>query len=296
LRIGVLFNCQYRGIAAALHALLPSAEVIAVSRGGLPELVEDRRQLIATLNGCDHLVCNNVGGAGPLSVGTLQRTARRLHVLPALSFSGFHPDIVYVFREDGTPLVGPTMDYHSRIAIAAYLAGMKAAEAASLYNRLVFRRLGYLESFAGECALLTEQWARFDFFVAPLLHRWLSGGCFMYSVNHPKVLPLLDLARAACARMAVVPENPEVGAAEIEDTLRAFPTHPVFSDIAEAAGVAPEGIFRTGMNEKGNFHAFNTEEFVRADYQAFETVKRGVLFRADGVAAALAALGLAAAG
>jgi Polysaccharide biosynthesis enzyme WcbI len=292
LRIGVLFHCQYRGLAAALHALVPSAEVIAVGRGGLPEVAEERRQLIATLNACDHLISNHVEGTGPLSVASLRRTARRLHVLPALSFSGFHPDIVYVFRDDGTPLVGPTMDYHSRIAVAAYLAGLSAAETASLYNRLVFRRLGYLQSFGEECAMLTEHWARFDIDVAPLLRGWRETGCFMYSVNHPKVRPLLDMARVACARMEVVPENPWVSADDVEDTLKVFPTHPVFADIAAAAGVAPEGIFRTAINKDGNFYGFSVEEFVNESFRAFATVKRAVLYRADGVAAALAALGL----
>jgi len=290
LQIGVLFNCQYRGIAAGLQALLPSAEVIAVSRGALLGPAEERRRLIAALNACDHLVCNHVAGAGSPPPAAPKGTARQTHFLPALSFSGFHPDIVYVFREDGTPLAGPTMDYHSRIAIAAYLAGMSAADAAALYNRLVFRRLGYLDWFGQACTMLAEQWARFDIDVAPLLRRWRCAGCFMYSVNHPKVLPLLDLARVACARMALVPENPEVDAAEVEDTLMAFPTHPVFADIAEAAGVAPEGIFRSAINANGDFRVFGTEEFIQADYQAFETVKRGVLYRADGVAAALAAL------
>jgi hypothetical protein len=91
--------------------------------------------------------------------------------------------------------------------------------------------------------------------------------------------------------MGLVPDN-EVAADDLEDTLKAFPTHPVFPDIAAAAGVAPEGIFRGGMRKDGDFQAFTTEEFVVAEYQAFATVKSGVLFRADGVAAALGALGL----
>lgn len=287
MQIGVLFNCQCRGIAAGLQALLPSAEVIAVGRGELLGPAEERRRLTAALNACDHLVCNYVAGGRPKLPAAAQGTTRRMHFLPALSFSGFHPDIVYVFREDGTPLTGPTMDYHSRIAVAAYLAGMSAAEAASLYNRLVFRRLGYLDWFGQACTLLAEQWARFDIDVAPLLEGWRAAGCFMYSVNHPKVAPLLDMARLACALMEVEPENPSVTADDVEDTLKVFPTHPVFADVAAAAGVAPEGIFRSAINANGDFRVFDTEAFVAADYQAFATVKRAVLYRGDGVGAAL---------
>lgn len=275
-----------------MHALVPSAQVIAVGRGGLPEVAAERRQLIATLEACDHLISNRVEGTGRLSVELLRRTARRLHVLPVLAFSGFHPDMVYVFRDDGMPVVGPTMDYHSRIAVAAYLAGMSAAEAASLYNRLVFRRLGYLESFSKECALLTAHWAGYDIDAAPLLQGWRETGCFMHSVNHPKVAPLLDLARVACTLMEIVPENPGVSADDVDDTLKVFPIHPVFADIAQAAGVAPEGMFRTAMNQDGNFHAFGIEEFVHESYRVFGTVKRGLLYRADGVAGALEVLGL----
>ncbi len=198
--------------------------------------------------------------------------------------------MVYIFRDDGTPLVGPTMDYHSRIAIASYLLGLGAAETAALYHRLVFRRLGYLDRFATECTLLLEHWAHFSLDAAPLLRAWRESGCFMYSVNHPKARPLLDLARVACTRMAIEPEAPHITAADVPDTLEVFPTHPVFPDIAAAAGVAPEAIFRTARNGEGEFKALTPEEFARWSFEVFATVPRAVLLRVEGVREALVTL------
>jgi hypothetical protein len=294
LQIGVLYNCQHRGISAALRGLLPRAEVIDIGLGDVPATPQARRATAATLNACDHVVTYEVGRAnGPLATPALRRTARRLHAMPAIMFRGFHPDTVSVSQADGSQLVGTSMGSHSRIAVAGYLAGMNPAETALLYNRLVFRRLGYLDVFAGECALLVEYFAQFGIDAPPLLQSWLAEGCFMHSVNHPKIRVLLDLARAACAKMGVTPENPELAATDLHDALEAFPIHPVFPDIAAEAGVAPEGMFRTGMTKDGQFEALTAEQFVTQSFGSFGCVSGAVLLRTDGVRAALAALDLA---
>ncbi len=292
-QIGVLYNCQHRGITAALRALLPSAEIIDIGLALVPPTPEARRDTAAILNACDHVItCEVASVNGPLATPNLRRTARRLHAMPAITFKAFHPDSVTVTQDDGAALVGSCQGTHSRIALIGFLAGMDPAETAALYNRLVFQRLGYLDAFPTQCTLLLEYFDHFGIDGAPLLQRWLATGCFMHSGSHPKIFTLLDLARIACAKMGVEPENPAVAAADLPDALAVYPCHPVFPDIAMAAGVPPEGCFRTGIAKDGHFEILAPEQFIARSFGSFGTVSRPTLLRTEGVKAGLAALRL----
>ena len=293
MKIGVLFNCQSDGVAAALQALLPGAEVINFTGGAVKHSPERQAEVAAALHKCDHVISSGFDlRFGPLTGRVLRRTARRYHDVPAVTFTGFHPDMIYVPVEGGGPLTGPTGDYHSRLAVTGFLAGLTPAEAAAMYNRLVFQRLGYLEVFARQCVLLTEYFAKREIDATPLLRGWLAAGSFMHSVNHPKMNVLLDLARTACMKMGVTPEDAGAAADRLPDKLSAGPMHPVFPAVAAAAGVAPEGIFRNAKRLNGSYVELSPEAFVAASFAVYETIPAAALHAADGVAAALGVLGL----
>ncbi|MEJ0045412.1 MAG: WcbI family polysaccharide biosynthesis putative acetyltransferase [Rhodospirillales bacterium] len=245
MKIGVLYNCQGEGIAVSLRALLPDATIINFVAGVAGRTPRDQAETAAALNDCDHVISCDFGPAfGKLAGKALRRTARRYHAFPAIRFSGFHPDMIYVPIDGGHLGEGPTGDYHSRIAVIGFLAGLSPGDTAALYNRLIFLRLGYLNAYAEQCALLTQSFADLGLDAAPLLPAWHAAGSFMHSLNHPKINVLLDVARAACTHMGVAPQNPAVTPAALPDRLATGPIHPVFPAIAAAAGVPPEGSFR----------------------------------------------------
>jgi hypothetical protein len=276
MKIGVLFNCLNEGLAVALRALLPGAEIVNFhSAMALPPDVEASRQ--AVLAGCDHVVTAHFGPAhGRLSTSALARVVRNLHVVPGFAFAGFHPDMCYV-HANGQVVPGVTGGYQSRIAVAAYLAGMSPGETAALYNKLVFSRLGYFAAYAEQSALLAERWARHGVDAWPFLRRWREAGCFAHTINHPKMLVVLDIARIACARMGLATAQPEPDAAALPDNLARGPLHPVFPDIAAAIGVAAE---------------LEPVDFISRSFGCFDAVGRRDLHATDGVPAAMAALGL----
>jgi hypothetical protein len=288
-KIGVLYNCQNLGLAAALRALLPDAEVINYhSAPGLPD--GEQRARAAVLGGCDHLVLTHLGAHhGRLSLRALRDTAKCLHVLPAFAFAGYHPDTCYV-TVAGAPLDNCTGGYQSRIAVVAYLAGLSPHEAAGLYNKLVFSRLGYFGAFAAQSALLAELWARDGIAAGPLLAGWAARGCFAHSINHPKMPVLLDLARIACARMGVAARD-GVAAEALPDDLARGPMHPVFPAIAEALGVAPEGAFCGGTDSRGRREVFTPADFAARCFEDFAGVAPEALLAAPGVQDAMTALG-----
>jgi hypothetical protein len=291
MKIGVLHVCQNDGIAAGLRALLPDAEIINFHTvSDLPADVEAERAEL--LNGCDHVVITTLPDRyGKLSQRSLMETAKKVHVVPCFSFAGFHPDMCYILQQ-GAALPSPTGEYHSRIAIAGYLSDMTAEDTAGLYNRLVFSRLGYLTAYAEQSALFVESWAKFGVDAGPLLENWRRAGCFCTTINHPKMNVLLDIARIACDRMNITPVRNDIDPATLPDRLGPGAMHPVFPDIAAAAGVMPEGSFSNGLDREGVRQSLTPAEFVRRCFDFYADVPVPVLLATRGVERAMQALTL----
>jgi hypothetical protein len=286
MKIAVLFNCQGRGLSAALRAMLPDSEVdyFALAQGA------ERAAIAAALPDYDHVVSHPIGpAAGRLASRKLRQSVRHFVALPGIGFRGFHPDQTYV-RRAGRALGGPTGHYHSRIAVAGFLAGLSVAETVDLYNRLVFARLGYLDTAAPEFVLLTERFAEYGHDATGMVAR-LRGRCFMHSVNHPKPVALIELALLACRALDRAPLA--LGEDSVPDELKSHPAHPVFADIAAAAGVAPEGAFRGAAPHGQEARPISVADFVAGSFAAYEDMDRAALRGADGVPAALQSLGLA---
>lgn len=286
MKIAVLFNCQGHGLAAALQAMLPDAEVDYFS------LQQDAESaaIAAGLLAYDHVISAPVGrAAGKLSNRNVRRTVRHFVVLPALGFRAFYPDQTYV-QHHGSALSGPTGHYHSRIAVAGFLAGLSVAETVALYNRLAFARLGYLDMYEAELSLVGERFAEHGLNAADMLARLRLGGCFMHSINHPKPAALVELALLACGAIGATPRA--IAAESVPDFLRGHGAHPVFEEVAAAIGIAPEGMFHAGALHTAEFRPISTQDFVAGSFAAYENFDRADLRGVDGLAAALTALDL----
>ncbi len=242
---------------------------------------------------CDHVVSMRVSPEfGPLHTGNLRQNVRQLHLMPPVHFAGFHPDIIGIRRHDGSSLHGVTMSAHSRIALLGYLAGLNVAETEILFNRLSFRRLGYLSAFAEQSALLKKDFAAYAIDAEALLADWMQGGCFMHSHVHPRMGPLLGMAKIACGMMGCVPEAP-VGAADLTDELGLYPRHPVFDEIAAEIGVDPVEGFWTADLPGQPARQLSLEAFIEGSFGAFATLARDYLHAQSGIAESLSALRLA---
>jgi hypothetical protein len=295
MRIGILLNCHGQGIAAALRALLPRAQVQDFLMQRVWASAEQREHVAGVLAQCDHVLTWRFGPRyQSLSTAALLRDCRSVHLVPPFHFRGFHPDTIRV-SVDGANLGGPTGAYHSRILLAAYLAGLDAEAASGLFNRLVFTRLGYPAEFGRQAALLAGHLSAAGFDGPGLLAPLVAGGCFMHSFEHPKTAPLLALARALCVRLGLAMAD-GVTAESIEDTLVVAAIHPFFEDLAALLGRAPDGVFRGGLGPDGAAVAIPPAVFAQECFEVYARVQRAALAQADGVAAALAVLGFAALG
>jgi capsular polysaccharide biosynthesis protein len=286
LRIGVLSNHQADSLASALRALLPEAEIVAIDSDRIPADPAARDRAAALLHACDHVISRDLpASSGPLATAALREAGRRVHLIPPLEFAGFHPDTVTV-RLDQVAITGPTGPYHSRIVVAATLAGLPPEAAAELFNILVFVRLGYVDALAGHGARLVARYLAYGIDLSATLPRWRNAGCFMHAFDRPKLRVMIDLARLACVMMAVRPAAQPGGG--LADPLAAPPIHPFFPALAARAGLPPDGCFRAALPAE----PLTTLAFVQASMQALRRAPLASLRQVPGIDAAMAKLDL----
>lgn len=294
MRVGILHNCQHSGLANAIRFLHPEWQVISFELGTLrnPEL---QTNAASQLSGCDAVFSMPVvpgkwgplGDWGPLTTDALKNSCR-VHVLPAVTFAGFHPDTVYVNGPEGhfRAASGP---YHSRIAIAAYLAGINSRDAELLFNTLIFDKLGYFESYNKSREFLISTFRQFEIEIDLYFDRWRKLGCFMHSINHPKISVLCDLAAAACSHLGTRDDPDDSRLLMVPDTLAVRPQMPMYPEIAREIGGGCKGnsLFRSGSDAAGNVFPVALGPYLRLCYDKYADAQRDALMKADGVANAM---------
>jgi Polysaccharide biosynthesis enzyme WcbI len=296
MRIGVLFNCQARGIAESLRLLRPDDTVIYFAIPQISRSKEARAMAAAKLQNCDAIVASDTHyKLGPAAPERLRATGIPMATVPPVIFSGFHPDVCGPAAPDdeggGGQFEGPTGMTHSRIAIACYLGGLTPSECGAMYNRLIFKRLGYFDRYAEEHALLLERYnAVSGVDLAPLFHKWAATGCFMHSDNHPKSYVLHDVAGIACKLLDLATEAGN--GVTPQDFLAHFPHHPVYPEIAAQFGIEPMPYFRLPNGIKGDPIYIGLEEFLVLCYAAYEQIPRSALTAVDGMTGTMRTLGL----
>jgi hypothetical protein len=292
-KIAVLFNCQGEVIARALQDLLPRAEVIYVAIANLAQNEQQRSEAMALLATCNHILMMDASaGHKYISLAWMQATGAAVHRLPTMRFRGFHPDTVMIVPKSGRKIGGPTTGYHSRIAIAGFLSDLSEVETLDLYNALVFARLGYFDEYARQFELMRLNFEDCGLDFRPIGEKLAASGCFMHSINHPKVAALLELAIGTCKLLALPIENANVRPEDLPDLLAPAATHPVFPEIAARIGIAAEGTFRPNVPQGGTWKEFSHAQFIARSFKVFATTDRETLIATEGVRQAIASLDL----
>ncbi len=200
-RIVVTSNCQLGGLHAALSAMLPGDDVVAV-----PYLGVEPPELAGLLPDADVWVSSlHPREARPI----LDRlgSAAELVSVPLLLFTGFHPDIVHVTEPSGTEVESAAGGYSSAIVAWGWRHGWSVDEIVARFDAATFADLGYLSAWEGAVRLaryvFDEADADVDAWLLPLVAR---GRVFMLTDNHPAVEALVQLARVAARRIGADPE------------------------------------------------------------------------------------------
>jgi len=205
-RIVVTSNCQLGGLHAALSAMLPSDEVIAVPYNGF-----EPPELTSLLPDADAWVSSyHPTEARPILDRLGSRAA--LVSVPLLLFTGFHPDIVHLMLPDGSELDSAAGGYSSAIVAWGWMNGLSQDEILSRFDLDTFHALGYTSAWEGGVRLaryvFDEAGADFESWFLPLVAR---GGMFMLTDNHPRIDALVQLARQVALRLGAAPSLVDYG-------------------------------------------------------------------------------------
>ena len=161
------------------------------------------------------------------------RSSTAIHKFPRCSFSGFHPDMIYL-SYDGRGYIS-TASHHSAIIFGAWANGLNEYETEKIFfDENLFRALQFERYFAGTETALMLEWSNCGLDARPYFERWMNSKTpFMLTMNHPRLNVLHDMTRAVLEKhgFAVI-EKIDLPHHHLED----LATWPVYPCIAEYYG------------------------------------------------------------
>lgn len=243
--IAIIGGCQVVGLSEASRRFLPDAEVSAWHFGVHPADTAD--ELLEKLKGFD-LVISQIAdpNAKPLLMDSLKANHPNAHFLPTFVFPGFHPDLTYLVHNGGL-VVAPHTDFHSKIAVAAFLMGYDVKKTQTLYNAMICSELGYFDAFAAAKAAAEINLKRHGYAADGVIDHWLETiGAFMYMSNHPHIVVLTTLLHQLYTRIGLIPADTALPVG-VPDNLGESFCWPVYPALAKRAGVEGSMTFKKGQ-------------------------------------------------
>lgn len=260
----LISNCQTFGLVQCLHMLDPELVVDGLDLG---QFHADTGGICDAMERYDRVVLHPEAVHVP---GFDASRAAALTYLPSLAFEAYHPDNCYA-ECAGRRVMGPLADYQSHLMLAAYVAGLGVEDTLRLFRGDVFERCGYFDLWQSERARLLSAFERADLDIGDLFLRWARSPLpFMYSINHPRLGALNDLARLFLKAMGRMPLDTNVLA---PDNLSLAACWPVYPEIGEALGIAGSYAFK--VHDQARHMDLPT--FLAASFAAFEQHDRATL-------------------
>lgn len=225
-RILVSSNCQTGGIAAALQVIFPNDTIIPLP---LPTFsnTEIETRFLEKLKHTNIWV--SIGGYDLLEKYGIANQVKLIKI-PIIRFSGFHPDLVYARKKSTNELIAP--HYNSAIAVWAYKHNLNISDAETLFNKQTFTELGYLNHWNSSIDQLKQRFKDSDIEFSDFILPMRREGLFMYSLNHPKVMTLVRLAKLIARKLGAGAEIMDKSI-DINDGLNDV-IWPIYPDIGES--------------------------------------------------------------
>lgn len=266
-KVFVLGNCQVGGVADALRLLKPGIKLERYV------ITHEGKSLVSDLKG----LCNQdfdvaiVHESVPVSLadksGIIEQLAPRVLKIPSLSFSAFHPDIVYAFHHNQVVKNGLNSDWNSRIILLSYLEGFSQQDTLSLFNSTVFDSMGYFTAWSSCASDLADSFARCQLDFSRWIRRVQRQGVFMYGINHPDQFALSEMAVQIAER---IDNQPLEVVADLHKLTKDYLAHivwPVYPEIAANLGLDGSYHWRVGDDFA------NLEQFVEKCYWSWNKAR-----------------------
>jgi hypothetical protein len=153
--------------------------------------------------------------------------------------------------------------YNSVIVLAAWKAGIPVNKVKTLFTRSIYEAAGYLDIWSDERERLLDNFKRYGLDLTSSFLQWGRYNPFMYSVDHPSIACVYDIAKTFMVAHGVPVYESHIKPA---DNLLNGPIFPVYPPIAEACGVKGSYLFKP----QGEYRYFHLEEFIERSYASYE--------------------------
>jgi hypothetical protein len=253
IKVAIFGNCQAGVVAKCLQVLNDVLVIKGVPASASDKQIHDVAEWSDIIYAQDFDRCSNV--IAPFKAKTI--------VFPRIIFQGFHPDSTDV-KVGGTALHSPIGRYHSALCLLGWKSRLKPSEIATLYTPEVFDQLGYFDYWDISKELLLAEGNRSDVALDDLFLKWSAGGCFMHSVDHPKLEVLADLAEVLL-NLADIPIFTERPQDYLTDIFVNFAVWPVYPAVGQRLRVRGNYQFKVaqGPNAAGAPTVHNLDHFIQ---------------------------------
>lgn len=238
--IVLLGNCQITIIKKYMEAMAPSVKFLSfeMTRDVL-ECISNGEFDFSIFKECDLILSHDPSFSGLVEfekdknwLPLIQRAFPTIPIkpIPYIFFSGFHPDMCYVYANDPTTnkitLCAPHRPYMSSIAFYGWTKGLTVEETLSMYSRDTFKALKLDEYWSISTNFIKDQFIKSNLPYNGLVEKWSERGCWMHTINHPHNHVLKDVATLLLQREGIPIAYP---LAEIDDrSLADGPQNPLY--------------------------------------------------------------------
>jgi hypothetical protein len=279
-KILLLGNCQTRGLARLMRAMIGDAETTAIEL--LPEAVKriEARdpELVKLITESDLIFVHHDGVTPQILENSYSPHFPKVRLMPKISFAAFHPDMDYVEDSQGGHVLGPLGAYHSSIAFFCWKHKLTKAETLKFFCEKTYQTLGYFDYWAlAKKMLLSEE----EFTGIPLAHlvrKWEQRGSWMYSLNHPKLFALVDIAKTLLERegIEILPGVEEF----VDDEMNTENVWPIYPEIAKRLGLEGHYLFKRAtpsVLRDMPVPMMTLEQFIDESFKAYSKYSRDEL-------------------
>ena len=260
MKIIVTGSCQATVVARCLEVMAPGVQVQALAHDADP------------LAGPDDIVLRQ-----EIPGHTFPRAERAVNEIqwPFIHFNAFHPDLIYVNGPAGD-VQTPLLQYNSSLVMYGWQRDFSEAQTARLFAEPIFEQLNFFNVWGSARRTLLAESDAVGFSVEAMLHRWTRMGCFMHSLNHPKLFAIADVARELAQRAGI-----EIAFASPEDVLQDPSLEgalwPVYPEIASRLGLTGSYAFKAAGSAATPI-LLTLDEFIAGSYEAYAKFPKNALY------------------
>jgi GSCFA family/Polysaccharide biosynthesis enzyme WcbI len=279
-KILLLGNCQTRGLARLMRAMIGDAEATAIEL--LPEAVKRIQsrdpELVKLISESDLIFVHHDGLTPKILEETYASDFSKVRLIPKIGFAAFHPDMDYLEDAEGHHVLGPLGAYHSSLAFFCWKNKVTPTDTLKLFCEKTYQTLGYFDYWAPAKKMLLEEEVFTHISLELMVKKWEQKGCWMYSLNHPKLFVLVDIAKALLKRegIEILPGVEEY----VDDEMNTENVWPVYPEIAKRLGLEGHYLFKRATPSALRdmpVPMMTLEQFIDESFKAYSKYSRDEL-------------------